>query len=109
MTYVILDTTALFTDRRLEHPEAQALLAASRAGELVVVLPEVVLRETIGHHRREVASLLDQVEGLQKKLQRRGVAVLTEGIDPIDLVLERLEHVLYDRILNAKGQIAAIP
>jgi hypothetical protein len=54
VTRVVLDTTAFHLFETARRIELERLFAGGRSGDVELLVPEVVVREVVRHHRRGI-------------------------------------------------------
>lgn len=106
---VVLDSSAIYGDPMLRRLPARILLAASRQGQLRLVLPEVVISELPKLYREQLdAAARDVCRGLEK-LAHLGVTGLPNVEIDRQALLDAFEPALRDRLTCHGAETAPVP
>tara|TARA_R110002051_G_scaffold325547_1_gene428781 strand:+ start:46618 stop:47745 length:1128 start_codon:yes stop_codon:yes gene_type:complete len=98
--HIIIDTNYFYRDPELEHAAWRNLVALHQAGDVIICVPEIVIREQI-RHRREAAhrEISEGLEGLAKStrsLVKNGLQVEVTDLSELrgqrDALLSNLDY-----------------
>lgn len=109
---VVLDSNILFSDFHLDRPRLRLIREQAEAGLFRLVLPEVVVRETVNLYRQELEKAGDRLEeSIQapvERLQQLKVKYASPSLD-IDALVEDYEGFLREVAENTGGEIPGLP
>lgn len=97
---LLIDTNVLYGNWEFSHADSRLLLQASTAGQIDLIVPEVVLLEAASMYRRELDKTIKNHETLRRRLRAMGVEVAAVGVD-VDQTAAEYETRLRLRLGNA--------
>jgi hypothetical protein len=113
---VVIDTTAIRADFWLRQPASQALLHAARRGHFQLVVPELVMRETINKFREELQKATRSLGGnvrtvnrLMGRAESRGIMPISIEPLPLDSLVEIYGTYLREELEGAGGFFPGFP
>lgn len=89
MEQIVLDTTAFYADPNRRRIAWRVLEALAEDGEIEVLVPEIVIRETVNHRRSHLTDLMGTRRKLEKQLAGFDIDVELPTIN--EQVIERYE------------------
>lgn len=104
---LVLDTTVIFGDPILRSTSWRVLEALVEAGDLTVITPEIVVRESVNHRRGNLSQVRELAEKLRTRLSNYSIPLDLPALDDpgvIDAYETRLR-----KVVESAGRIAAIP
>lgn len=106
---VVVDTTVTFDDLLLRRLNWMQLLALSAKGHILLVVPDVVFRESVRHWKRQADQSLRTARSEFDKLKTSLGLDAGDG-PPADLaIVEAHEQYLRDRLTSVGAQLPALP
>lgn len=105
---VVVDTTAIFDDLRLRRLAWMQLLALCAKEEIGLVVPNVVIRESVRHWKRQADQAVKVLHAEIRKLKNFG---LDAGEGPAPGLADAEAHAQYlrERLMNVGAQLPGLP
>jgi hypothetical protein len=109
MANVVIDSNCIVRrDWRLTSAPWRVLAYRSRFGQILLFVPELVVREAVGRYRAELVSAIEKARIVDKDLSRLGVRAAIPAIN-LDAAVADYEQVLRAAIDDANGRVEQPP
>lgn len=106
---VVVDTTAIFDDLLLRRLNWMQLLALCAKGDIRLVVPHVVLRESVRHWKRQADQALKNARAEVRKLNLSFGLDAGEGPPPGLVDVDAHELYLKERLTNVGAELPDLP
>lgn len=106
---VVVDTTTFWPDLAQAGKHWTAVLDKARAGQLTLWVPEVVVRETVRHHRRQAGSAAAELATAMKRVRALGLPAAATPEADYTAAVDVYEAGLRTRLKEAGARILDLP
>jgi hypothetical protein len=108
---VLLDTNIFYPDLRMQKTELRFLLDLSRQGYIRLLVPEVVIRETVNKYRERVVECERRLILITRELQ--DLSAPSMGVDlpemEVEEAVQAYEQYLRSELQSANAEVLRIP